>query len=70
MERKTGQETVERVGPSGCEINAESVSTYVFHLVLVWKRRNCARRIFFAQCLVEEYKVCEASSDSSNRFLK
>lgn len=54
---------MQRVGSALCEVWAKAVAANVFHLVLIWERRNCTCWVFSIQSLVEEDEVCKASTD-------
>jgi len=62
------EEAVQGVGTPISEIGPEAVAADVFHLVLVWKRRNGALWVFAAEVFVEEDEVSEATADFDGGF--
>ena len=64
------EEAMQRVSSSLGKIGSKSVSSDVFHLVLVRQGRNGALRVLPGELLVQEDEVGEASADFDQRLLK
>ena len=70
MQGDSFQEAVQRMSSSIGKVRSKPVAADVFHFVLVWEGGNCTLRVFSAEGLVKENKVCETTTDFDGRFLK